>query len=159
MEVATIGTVLIVEDDPSTRELVGVIVQTAGFRPVAAEDGLEALHLLRAIRRREPHARCLVLLDLSMPRLGGSEFRRAQLRDPVIAGVPVVVMTGASDAEAQSVGLDAVALLGKPLDPVRLVDTVRRYCVAFSDAPTDTGRASSDAGRYGPSNRVSQHSA
>ena len=52
---------------------------------MAAEDGLEALHLLRAVKRREPQTPCLVLLDLMMPRLGGPEFRRAQLGDPAVA--------------------------------------------------------------------------
>lgn len=134
MELHPLGTVLVVEDDRPTRDMVASLVHAAGFRPVTAEDGLEALHLLRAVRRREPHAACVVLLDLSMPRLGGREFRRAQLRDPLAAVVPVIVMTGATDAEAQAAGIGAVATLAKPLDPMRLVDTVRRHCVSFSDA-------------------------
>lgn len=159
MDAPAVGTVLIVEDDRATRELVGSMVHAAGFRPVSAEDGLEALHLLRAIRRREPQGRCLILLDLSMPRLGGPEFRRAQLRDPIVSRVPVVVMTGAIDAEAQSAGLGAVAMLSKPLDPVRLADTVRRHCVSFSDAPVDPFTGSSEAGRHSSSERISQHRA
>lgn len=125
---------LIVDDDRQTRELVGAAVTSAGFRAVSAEDGLEGLHLLRAVRHRDPHVPCVILLDFSMPRLGGREFRRAQLADPSVAAVPVVLMTGAVDAEALSTGLGAVATLTKPLDSVRLVDTVRRSCVAFSDA-------------------------
>lgn len=159
MDAPPFGTVLIVEDDRSTRELVGSMVHAAGFRPVSAEDGLEALHLLRAIRRREPHGPCLILLDLSMPRLGGPEFRRAQLRDPIVARVPVVVMTGALDAEAQSAGLGAVAILSKPLDPMRLADTVRRHCVSISDAAADSVTGSSEAGRYSSSKRINQHRA
>lgn len=159
MDAPPFGTVLIVEDDRSTRELVGSMVHAAGFRPVSAEDGLEALHLLRAIRRREPHGRCLILLDLSMPRLGGPEFRRAQLRDPIVARVPVVLMTGALDAEAQSAGLGAVAILSKPLDPMRLADTVRRHCVSISDAAADSVAGSSEAGRYSSSKGIDQHRA
>ena len=71
-----------------------------GFHAVIAEDGLEALHLLRTIRHHAPMAPCLVLLDLAMPRLGGQEFRRAQLQDPTVAEVPVAVMSGANDIES-----------------------------------------------------------
>ena len=45
--------------------------------------------MLRTVRHRAPDVPCLVLLDLAMPRLGGIEFRRAQLADPRVASVPV----------------------------------------------------------------------
>src|SRR4029078_11439806 len=85
--------VLIVEDDADTREMLAALLSTRGFHAVAAEDGLEALHLLRTVRRRAPDVPCLVLLDLKMPRLGGLEFRRAQLGDPTVASVPVAGMS------------------------------------------------------------------
>ena len=122
------GNILIVEDDRDTREMVTSLLATEGFHVVAAEDGLEALHLLRTVQHRAPHVPCLVLLDLSMPRLGGNEFRRAQLGDPVVAAVPVAIMSGATDAEARARRLGAVATLTKPLDTDRLLLVVRRYC-------------------------------
>jgi CheY-like chemotaxis protein len=124
----TAGNILIVEDDPDTREMVTSLLATEGFHVVAAEDGLEALHLLRTVQHRAPDVPCLVLLDLSMPRLGGNEFRRAQLGDPRVAGVPVAVMSGATDAEARALGLGAVATLTKPLDFDALLRVVRLYC-------------------------------
>jgi DNA-binding response OmpR family regulator len=124
----TAGNILIVEDDPNTREMVTRFLATEGFHIVGAEDGLEALHLLRTVQHRAPDVPCLVLLDLSMPRLGGHEFRRAQLGDPRVAGVPVAVMSGATDAEARARGLGAVATLTKPLDFDALLKVVRRYC-------------------------------
>ncbi len=137
MDASSLGTVLIVEDDRATRDMVVTLLTMAGFRAVWAEDGLEGLHLLRAVRHREPLVPCLILLDLSMPRLGGREFRRAQLGDPVVADVPVALMTGAVDADAVSAGLGAVATLTKPLDADRVIHTVRQFCVAFSDARHD----------------------
>jgi CheY-like chemotaxis protein len=122
------GNVLIVEDDAHTREMLATLLATQGFHPVAAEDGLEALHLLRAVRRRAPDVPCLVLLDLTMPRLGGQEFRRAQLGDPTVANVPVAVMSGAIDAEERALALGAVATLMKPIDLDRLLGIVRLYC-------------------------------
>src|SRR5262249_48793572 len=122
------GNVLIVEDDVETREMLAALLATEGFHAVAAEDGLEALHLLRTVRHRAPEVPCLVLLDLRMPRLGGGEFRRAQLGDPTVASVPVAVMSGAIDAEQRAQALGAVATVTKPIDVDVLLDVVRRYC-------------------------------
>src|SRR3954462_10802972 len=104
------GNVLIVEDDSDTREMLATWLATEGFHAVGAQDGLEALHLLRTVRHRAPHAPCLVLLDLKMPRLGGNEFRRAQLGDPTVANVPVALMSGAADLEQRGEAMGAVAI-------------------------------------------------
>lgn len=123
------GNVLIVEDDPEVRDMLRQLLSTAGFYAVAAQDGLEALHLLRTVRHREPDAPCLVLLDLMMPRLGGNEFRRAQLGDPTVAHIPIAVMSGATDLEQRAEAMGAVATLAKPLDIDVVIDVVKRYCV------------------------------
>jgi DNA-binding response OmpR family regulator len=123
-----VGNVLIVEDDPDVREMLTALLGTEGFYAIGAEDGLEALHLLRTVRHRAPEIPCLILLDLMMPRLGGNEFRRAQLGDPTVASVPVAVMSGASDLEQRAQALGAVATLAKPIDCDVLLDVVRRYC-------------------------------
>jgi CheY-like chemotaxis protein len=124
------GNVLIVEDDPSTREMIAEFLATQGYYAVVAEDGLEGLHVLRTVLRRAPGTPCLVLLDLAMPRLSGTEFRRAQLDDPVVAAVPIAVMSGLVDAEQRARNLGAVATLSKPLDVGAVLDVVRRYCTA-----------------------------
>src|SRR5437899_5505848 len=122
------GNVLIVEDDPDTREMLAALLATEGFHAVGAEDGLEALHLLRTVRHRAPNVPCLVLLDLKMPRLSGHEFRRAQLGDPIVASVPVAVISGATDAQRRARDLGAVATVTKPIDFNVLLKVVRRYC-------------------------------
>jgi CheY-like chemotaxis protein len=127
--VQLVGNVLIVEDDRDTRELLTTMLSTEGFHAIAAEDGLEGLHLLRTMRHRAPDAPCLVLLDLTMPRLSGSEFRRAQLGDPVVANVPVAVMSGAVDLEQRAEAMGAVATVAKPIDNDVLLDVVRRHCI------------------------------
>jgi len=123
-----VGNVLVVEDDPDVREMLTVLLGAEGFYAVGAEDGLEALHLLRTVRHRAPEVPCLILLDLMMPRLGGNEFRRVQLGDPTVASVPVAVMSGAADLEARAQALGAVAMLAKPIDCDALLDVVKRYC-------------------------------
>lgn len=122
------GNVLIVEDDPDTREMLATLLEMEGFYAVSAEDGLEALHVLRTVRHRAPEVPCLILLDLKMPRLGGGEFRRAQLGDPTVASVPVAVMSGAVDLEQRAQALGAVASVAKPIDVELLLSVVRRYC-------------------------------
>jgi CheY-like chemotaxis protein len=135
----TPGNVLIVEDDPDVRDMLSTLLAMEGFHAVAAEDGLEGLHLLRAVRHRSPDTPCLVLLDLSMPRLSGHEFRRAQLGDPVVASVPVAVMSGAVDLEQRAQALGAVAIVPKPIDCDALLDLVRRYCASGAPPPEVTG--------------------
>jgi DNA-binding response OmpR family regulator len=122
------GNVLIVEDDADIREMLAALLSMQGFYAVGAEDGLEGLHLLRTVRHRAPEVPCLILLDLKMPRLGGHEFRRAQLGDPTVASVPVAVMSGAGDLEQRAKALGAVATLAKPIDFDTLLAVVRRYC-------------------------------
>ncbi len=122
------GNILVVEDDLATREMLANLLSTEGFHAVSAEDGLEALHLLRTVRHRAPDTPCLVLLDLKMPRLSGNEFRRAQLGDPTVARVPVAVMSGAMDLEQRARDLGAVATVAKPIDCDLLMTVVRRYC-------------------------------
>lgn len=123
-----LGNVLIVEDDPDTRHMLATLLAMEGFHAVSAEDGLEALHLLRTVRHRAPQTPCLILLDLKMPRLGGNEFRRAQLGDPTVASVPVAVMSGVVDLEQHARAMGAVASVAKPIDVDTLITVVRRYC-------------------------------
>src|SRR6266540_1632212 len=122
------GNILIVEDDPDTREMLSTLLSIEGFHAVGAEDGLEGLHLLRTVKHGAPDVPCLILLDLMMPRLGGHEFRRAQLGDPTVANVPVAVMSSAVDLEERTKALGAVAAVAKPIDFDLLLTVVRRYC-------------------------------
>jgi len=128
------GNVLIVEDDQATRDLLSMVLVDAGFNAVAAEDGLEALHLLRTVKRRSPESPCLVLLDLTMPRFGGGAFRRAQLGDANVKAVPVVVMSGVPDLETRAIQLGAVATISKPIDCDELLTVVRRICCGEENA-------------------------
>lgn len=88
------GTVLVVEDEPPVRQLAARILAHLGYRVVAAEDGDEALELLR----QAPHSYLCVLLDLTMPRRDGvSTFREIKQIRP---DLPVILCSGFSQADA-----------------------------------------------------------
>ncbi|MFN7914264.1 MAG: response regulator [Vicinamibacterales bacterium] len=128
------GHVLIVEDDEATRDMLTTLIAGEGFIAVAAEDGLEALHLLRTVCHHAPGTPCLVLLDLSMPRLGGNAFRQAQLADPIVARIPVALMSGAADVDHWASELGAVATVPKPLNLDFLLQVVRSHCAPAPQA-------------------------
>lgn len=115
--------VLVVEDEAEIREDVADILREEGYEVVTAANGAEALERLRA--GAPP---CVILLDLMMPIMNGLEFRSAQLSDPAVAGVPVVIVSGAGNARQKALDLHAVGHLAKPFQLRDLLATVARYC-------------------------------
>ena len=116
------ATVLVVEDDRDSRELLGEMLELSGYRPLLAADGLEALRLLR---RERP---CVILLDLMMPRMDGCAFRQAQLAVEALRAIPVVVVSADPNAERKARDIQAAACLGKPVDPDDVLALVQQYC-------------------------------
>lgn len=114
--------VLVVEDDTATRQLLATCLQMEGFSVQTATNGEEGLEQMR---QRRP---CVVLLDLMMPVMSGEQFRNAQLRDPSLARVPVVCISAVYDAQERAQQINAVACINKPFDILELVDVVREQC-------------------------------
>ena len=117
------GAILIVEDDDDARQAMALYFELDGYSVVQARDGVEALDLLRS----SPGI-CLILLDLFMPVMNGFEFRAEQLRDPVLADVPVVVVSADVSTAQKAAALGAVAALVKPIEFEKLRQTVAQYC-------------------------------
>jgi PAS domain S-box-containing protein len=117
------GTILLAEDEDGVREVVGRMLERLGFRVLPAEDGVAALEALD----RSDHTVTAVLLDVSMPRMGGSEaLRQIRERRPEL---PVVLMSGYTEQEVTSKLLDnsagAVGFLQKPFLPEDLARVLR----------------------------------
>ena len=114
--------VLIVEDDEDVRGALATFLECEGYRVIEAPDGAAALEHLRAGNV------CLVLLDLWMPRMNGIEFRSEQLKDRVLAGIPVVIITADHAAAQKAAELGVQGYMRKPIEFPELLSYVGRYC-------------------------------
>jgi DNA-binding response OmpR family regulator len=112
--------VLLVEDDPKTREVVELYLRREGHVVMTAEDGVAAL---AAAAEHAPH---LVILDLMLPRLDGREVAR-RLRAEGPSGLGIIMVTARSTEEDTLAGLDLGAddYVTKPFSPRELMARVR----------------------------------
>jgi CheY-like chemotaxis protein len=117
------GAVLVVENDPGTRDVLGTLLRQEGYSVQEARDGREALDLLRA----GPRPDCIIL-DLLMRRMGGRQFRAEQLRDPSLRHIPVLVLSGEPGAPREAAEMGAAACLGKPLDFDAVLGALWKQC-------------------------------
>ena len=115
--------VVVVEDDPDTRDALCEALSVFGFRAVAAENGEDALRVLRDV----PNP-CVILLDMMMPVMDGWEFRAAQQTDARLSEIPVVCLTANWNARDRAIREGCVAFLPKPVEVDTLIDTIRAYC-------------------------------
>ena len=114
---------LVVEDDGDVREALAAILAHEGYPVLEAAHGAEALAKLRTADDV-----CLILLDLFMPTMNGWAFREAQVKDPSIASIPVVVVSAGADVARQAASLGVVAAIPKPIDFDRLLSLVGKHC-------------------------------
>jgi twitching motility two-component system response regulator PilH len=114
--------VLVVDDLPTELEIICRLLQNAGLEVMRANDGEEAINLIR-----KEHAD-LVVLDVIMPRMNGFEVIR-ELRDhEKTKNTPIVLCTQKNTEIDKTWGaeLGADAYVTKPFDPQQLLNTVKR---------------------------------
>jgi DNA-binding response OmpR family regulator len=111
-------TILVVDDEPSIREVVSIYLGRAGYRVLAAEDGQTALEVLE----REPLD--LVVLDLMLPEVDGLEITR-RLRAE--GEIPIIMLTARREEADRILGLEMGAddYVVKPFSPRELVSRVK----------------------------------
>jgi CheY-like chemotaxis protein len=114
--------VLVVEDDDDIRDVLQTALEAEGYAVRTAVNGRDALDQLRAA----PDA-CLVLLDLMMPVMGGRQFCVEQHQDPVLAQIPVVVVSAAAGPLEDVMTLGVQAVVRKPIDLDQLLAVVERH--------------------------------
>ena len=139
--------ILVVDDSDEIIAYFTEILEEHGYEYFVAQDGKTAIELMRQNRPD------LVLLDVMMPRKSGIAVFNKMKRDPELAGVPVVIITGASKATGvemttgeenpketyqddlarefgvqlreQLQGLTPQAFLEKPVEPEQLISKIR----------------------------------
>ncbi len=112
--------ILVVDDHPSIRDMLRMILEMDGFGFAGAANGREALDLLGTIERP-----CMILLDLMMPVMNGWQFYSALKADIRYRDIPVVVLTAYSRDEIE---MPDVEVLDKPIDFERLRELSRINC-------------------------------
>ncbi len=115
------ATVLIVEDDPDTREMLGKFLELEGFHVETAANGQVALDKLENGVKA-----CVIVLDLMMPVMDGWQFRRRQSEDARIAKIPTIIVSAAGRDRMAQVSADAY--LAKPIDMDELLTRVSEFC-------------------------------
>jgi adenylate cyclase len=120
------GTVLVIDDDATARELIAAQLAAMGFAVETAANGVDGLKQARALR---PAA---ITLDIVMPDIDGWTVLAALKGDPALADIPVVIVT-IVDEQRRGIALGAAGYLTKPLDRERLIEIVSRFRVL--DAP------------------------
>jgi two-component system, chemotaxis family, chemotaxis protein CheY len=113
--------VLIVDDSSTSRMIVQRCLEMAGYSDSSfayAGNGLDALGLLR----KAPGSYDLIVTDLNMPKMDGSTFVRLVKKDPVTAGITVLVVSSIADgeAEAELSAQGALAVIKKPVSPAKI---------------------------------------
>jgi CheY-like chemotaxis protein len=109
--------ILLVDDDSAVRKILLRLLTEEGYRVLPAANGLEALEFA-AVTRFD-----LVLLDLNMPRKNGWEtFEQLTTDDPLL---PVIVITARPNQLFPALASGVGALLEKPLDFTRLLETIQ----------------------------------
>jgi CheY-like chemotaxis protein len=110
------------DDDPETLKVAADALDAGGFRVVKAADGQTALQ--EALGRKVD----LIILDISMPQVGGLEACHCLKAMPKTAKIPVVLTASKKDPSARMMGErmnGSVRILRKPFTPEELVSTVR----------------------------------
>lgn len=115
-------TILLVEDDFDVREALAETLRDEGYAVDCVGDGEQALQYLRGGGRPG-----LILLDLMMPRMSGSEFRMLQKVDPQLCHVPVVLLTADGRMEEKARALETQGAIRKPIDLDLLLVTIQRF--------------------------------
>ena len=122
--------VLVVDDELNLRTFITTLLETSGFKPIAAEDGVKGLELAR---QQKPAA---VILDVMMPKESGIDMYRALKKDPGLKDIPVIIVSAISKKtffhsqavldkyEGETVP-EPAAYIEKPPEPEELLEALQ----------------------------------
>jgi len=108
--------VLIVEDEAINREILSMILSSQ-YDVLCAENGREALEVIREKKDRLS----MILLDINMPVMNGTELLKILSADEELRAIPVIVLTSDKNAELESLELGALDFIMKPYDMPQII--------------------------------------
>jgi CheY-like chemotaxis protein len=135
-------TVLVVDDDRDIRDALSDVLSDESYTVVCAADGAEGM-----ARLHSESLPAVILLDWMMPKCDGACFLRQQRADPVLAAIPVVLLTADPRALAQATESGVQARIAKPVSLDELLAVIARYA---GPARSDAGARASDKGSVTP---------
>jgi len=112
--------ILVVDDDPDARLLLGQLIEDVGCRVVQAASGVEALRMARELLP------AMIFLDLRLPKISGFDVLRILQTDELLKRTPVVIASVVG-SESRSVLAGAAAVLDKPLSKEQVIDVIHRF--------------------------------
>lgn len=115
------GTILIVDDDASLRDLLRLHLTNAGYDVQVAADGIAAGYL---VLRQPPD---LIISDVNMPNMDGFTFVAALRADPSLPRFPVIFLTSYAEGDVTGKELGAVGFLTKPVRADKLLAMVAKH--------------------------------
>jgi CheY-like chemotaxis protein len=131
---ATATKVLLVDDDFGILDGLSDFLEREGFLVATASNGLDALNRLRFGLRVDA-----IVLDVMMPMMDGWDFRAAQLADPSLRDIPVVVISASGfSRETLQRQLYTHEVVPKPLDPDGLLRALKAVCGGGHTGPTSS---------------------
>lgn len=116
------GSILVVEDNDTTRQRIASFLGENGYQVREATDGLDALRKATAERFDA------ILLDLGLPNVDGWQFRATQLRHPELAHIPTIVVTVQPLRQPDRYALRITDVVQKPFEDSALLQAVERAC-------------------------------
>jgi CheY-like chemotaxis protein len=116
--------VLVVDDDPAICEAIQQALEEEGYQVITAEHGQAALDWLKGA----PSRPCVIILDLMMPVMDGAALRRAQLSDPTLSNIPVILVTAGGNADKKAAAVGADLGMTKPMSLHELLEAVGKFC-------------------------------
>ena len=125
------GKILVIDDEQDIRDIFKDRLEKAGYNPILAENGEEAISILRSGDNMINVG--VILCDIRMPKVNGIEcikFLRQQA-----PGIPIVVITGYPDSElaGKLIAQDVKEYLVKPVDKEKMLDVINKIVTEGKD--------------------------
>lgn len=117
--------ILIADDDLTNLTILKSVISKAGYSVLTADNGTDALRIART------QAPDVIILDIMMPDMDGTEVAATLKKNPRTWAIPIIILSSlvSTQEERSNVKKDFVSYLSKPLNREKLLDEIRRYLV------------------------------